>query len=94
TTGITAPQIKPGALAGGESDLTTLFEIMRFATLANLTGLPAISFPVGYNSTGLPIGMQAIGAAWQESLLLRVAYFAEQFTEKRKPMIHYSLIPG
>ena len=94
TTGITAPPIKSGALAGGESDLTTLFEIMRFATLANLTGLPAISFPVGYDSTGLPIGMQAIGAAWQESLLLRVAYFAEQFMEKRKPMIHYSLIPG
>jgi len=94
TTGITAPPIKPGALVGGESDLTTLFEIMRFATLANLTGLPAISFPVAYDSTGLPIGMQAIGAAWQESLLLRVAYFAEQFTEKRKPIIHYSLIPG
>ncbi|HBB18087.1 MAG TPA: hypothetical protein DCZ97_14220 [Syntrophus sp. (in: bacteria)] len=37
-----------GALPGGESDLTTTIEIMRFTTVANMTGLPAISFPVGY----------------------------------------------
>lgn len=93
TTGITAHKIKSRALSGGESDLTTLFEIMRFVTLANLTGLPAISFPVGYDSDGLPIGMQAVGPAWQESQLFRVAYFSEQFIERKKPAIHYSLVP-
>jgi Asp-tRNA(Asn)/Glu-tRNA(Gln) amidotransferase A subunit family amidase len=92
TTGITAPRMKSKALSGGESDLTSLFEIMRFAPLANLTGLPAISFPAGYNPAGLPIGMQAIGPAWHESLLLRVAYFAEQFIDRKKPAIHYSFI--
>lgn len=92
TTGITAPRIRPKALSGGESDLTTLFEIMRFATLANLTGLPAISFPAGYDPAGLPIGMQAIGPAWQEALLLRVAFFAEGLIEKQEPVIHYSVL--
>ncbi len=48
TTGISAPEIKKGALPEGESDLTTTIEIMRFATAANMTGLPAITFPVGY----------------------------------------------
>lgn len=41
TTGCTAPAIAPDAL-GGESDLTKLMEIMRFTSIANLTGHPAI----------------------------------------------------
>ncbi len=48
--------------------------------------------PSWQNTAGLPIGMQAIGPAWQESLLLRIAYFAEQFIDRKKPAIHYSFI--
>jgi Asp-tRNA(Asn)/Glu-tRNA(Gln) amidotransferase A subunit family amidase len=59
TTGIAAPEIKKGALPDGESDLTTTIEIMRFVTAANMTGLPAISFPVGYTQSGLPIGCRS-----------------------------------
>ncbi len=93
STGVVAPPINPKALSCGESDLTTLFEIMRFAPIANLTGLPAISFPAGYNSEGLPVGMQAIGNAWQEATLLKIAYAAERIVPRRKPQIHYSFLP-
>jgi Asp-tRNA(Asn)/Glu-tRNA(Gln) amidotransferase A subunit family amidase len=92
-TGCTAPAIPLDALPDGESDLTTLTEIMRFATPANLTGLPAISFPVGYDASGLPIGCQAIGRAWGEHVLLRLAHAAEQGVERRKPQVHYRLLP-
>ena len=51
---------------------------MRYAFPANLTGLPAISFPVGYDPAGLPIGMQAMGRHWEEATLLRIARAAEQ----------------
>ena len=51
---------------------------MRFVTAGNMTGLPAITFPAGYTKAGLPIGMQAIGRAWQESTLLRLALNAEK----------------
>ena len=92
TTGLPAPPIPQAALPDGESDLTTLTEIMRFTTPANLTGLPAISFLAGYNDAGLPIGMQAMGRAWQESTLLRLALAAEQIVERQAPQMHYEIL--
>jgi Asp-tRNA(Asn)/Glu-tRNA(Gln) amidotransferase A subunit family amidase len=91
-TGITAPPIQENALPDGESDLTTLSEIMRFAPYANFTGLPAISFPAGYDANGLPVGLQAIGRAWQEHVLLRLARAAETIVERRAPQVHYRLL--
>ncbi len=92
-TGCVAPKIPLDALPAGESDLTTLMEIMRFATPANLTGLPAISFPAGYDANGLPLGCQAIGRAWEEHLLLRLAHAAEQVVERRSPQVYYRVLP-
>lgn len=92
TTGIVAPEIKKGALPDGESDLSTTVEIMRFITAANMTGLPAISFPVGYTQSGLPIGMQAIGRAWDEVSLLRTALAAEQVVERKEPQVYFRAI--
>ena len=91
-TGITAPAIPEKTLPDGESDLTTLAELMRFAPYANLTGLPAISFPAGYDSNGLPVGLQAIGRAWEEHVLLRLARAAETIVERRAPQVHYRLL--
>jgi Asp-tRNA(Asn)/Glu-tRNA(Gln) amidotransferase A subunit family amidase len=90
TTAITAPPIRPDAL-DGESDLTTLSELMRFAVAANLTGLPAISFPVGYDSQGLPVGMQAIGHPWAEHTLLRLARIAETKLARKKPALYFDV---
>ena len=91
-TGCTAPRIRPDALPDGESDLTTTLEIMRFSTLANLTGHPAISIPAGYDAGGLPVGFQAIGRYWQEHTLLRLAHAAERAVERRVPRVHHRLI--
>jgi Asp-tRNA(Asn)/Glu-tRNA(Gln) amidotransferase A subunit family amidase len=92
TTGITAPEIRKGALPDGESDLTTTMKIMRFTTATNMTGLPAITFPVGYTQKGLPIGLQVIGRAWDEANLLRMALAAEQVVERRAPQVHYQVL--
>jgi Asp-tRNA(Asn)/Glu-tRNA(Gln) amidotransferase A subunit family amidase len=91
STGLAAPPIPATALPAGDSDLTTLVEIMRYATPANLTGHPAISFPAGYTETGLPIGLQAMGRHWQEPMLLRLALAAEQLIERQKPQIFFDL---
>jgi Asp-tRNA(Asn)/Glu-tRNA(Gln) amidotransferase A subunit family amidase len=91
-SGVTAPPIPPAALSHGESDLSTLTEIMRYAPPANVTGLPAISFPAGYDGAGLPIGMQAIGRAWDEPTLLRLALAAERVVERRRPQVYYDIL--
>jgi aspartyl-tRNA(Asn)/glutamyl-tRNA(Gln) amidotransferase subunit A len=53
----------------------------------NLAGLPALSLPCGFDSEGLPIGMQIIGKHFDESTILAIAYAYEQSTDwhKRKP---------
>ena len=73
TTGITAPPIPESALPDGESDLKTLTALMRFAFVGNLSGIPALTLPVGQDGGGLPVGLQLMASHWQESRLLAVA---------------------
>jgi aspartyl-tRNA(Asn)/glutamyl-tRNA(Gln) amidotransferase subunit A len=58
-----------------------------FTISVNLSGLPGISIPCGFTSSGLPVGLQIIGKHFDEESILRVAYAYEQGTEwhKRKP---------
>ncbi len=48
---------------------------------ANLAGIPAISIPCGFDSNGLPIGLQLSSKALSESLLLNTAFNFERETE-------------
>lgn len=49
-----------------------------FTISTNLAGVPALSMPCGMSASGLPVGMQLIGKAFDEATLLRVAYTYEQ----------------
>jgi aspartyl-tRNA(Asn)/glutamyl-tRNA(Gln) amidotransferase subunit A len=49
----------------------------------NLAGLPAISVPCGF-ANGMPIGLQIIGKALDESTVLRVAHAFEQHTDHHR----------
>jgi Asp-tRNA(Asn)/Glu-tRNA(Gln) amidotransferase A subunit family amidase len=88
TTGLTAPVITPASLPHGLSDLSSTFEIMRFAFVANLSGLPAISIPAGHTKSGLPIGFQLMARPWQEHELIEAAQVAEQWRITLPPTIH------
>ncbi|KAB1213118.1 Glutamyl-tRNA(Gln) amidotransferase subunit A, chloroplastic/mitochondrial [Morella rubra] len=47
----------------------------------NLAGLPALVLPCGFvegGVAGLPVGIQMIGAAFDEEKLLKVGYIFEQ----------------
>jgi Asp-tRNA(Asn)/Glu-tRNA(Gln) amidotransferase A subunit family amidase len=52
----------------------------------NALGLPAISIPCGFSTSGLPIGLQIIAAARQEDLLLRIAAAMEDALALTAPL--------
>ncbi len=49
-----------------------------FTVTVNLAGLPGISIPTGFDSKGLPLGLQLIGRPWEEGDLLNCAYSLER----------------
>lgn len=55
----------------------------------NLTGSPALSVPCGFNSIGLPIGIQLIGRAFEEQLILAAGHQYQQVTDwhRRRPQL-------
>jgi aspartyl-tRNA(Asn)/glutamyl-tRNA(Gln) amidotransferase subunit A len=56
---------------------------VRGAALANLTGIPSISMPVGLSGEGLPIALQ-LQAAWgRDELLLDAAEALERANDRR-----------
>jgi Asp-tRNA(Asn)/Glu-tRNA(Gln) amidotransferase A subunit family amidase len=56
----------------------------RSGGIANLTGVPAISVPVGLSSEGLPIGLQLLAAWGREELLLDAAEALERATGREQ----------
>jgi aspartyl-tRNA(Asn)/glutamyl-tRNA(Gln) amidotransferase subunit A len=52
-----------------------------FTLPANLAGSPGISFNVGFDRDGLPVGMQLLGPQFREDLLLEAAYAYQQVTD-------------
>lgn len=60
-----------------------------FTLPANLAGVPGLSFPVGFDTQGLPIGMQLMGPHFGEAVLFRAAHLYQQTTDwhLRKPAL-------
>jgi aspartyl-tRNA(Asn)/glutamyl-tRNA(Gln) amidotransferase subunit A len=54
----------------------------RQAGIANLTGIPAISVPVGRGSSGLPIGLQLLAPWGRDELLLDAAEALERANDR------------
>lgn len=52
-----------------------------FTLAVNLAGLCGISIPCGFDNAGLPIGLQLLGAAFDEGSILKTAHAYEQATE-------------
>jgi aspartyl-tRNA(Asn)/glutamyl-tRNA(Gln) amidotransferase subunit A len=87
---IVAPTVPaPAPLIGAESvridgeQIGVRRAIVGHCRPANFTGLPAISIPCGFTRDGLPIGLQLIGRAFDETTLLRLAFSYERANDWR-----------
>jgi amidase len=60
--------------------METYIDWMASCYRISLTGLPAISVPCGFTSTGLPIGLQIVGRHQCDFSVLQMAYAFEQAT--------------
>ncbi len=47
----------------------------------NLLGLPAMSVPMGFDQTGLPMGMQLVSRPWDEATLMRCGAAYQRLTD-------------
>ncbi len=53
--------------------------------IAPHTGFPAITVPMGFTRSGLPLGLQLVGKQFDEATLIKLAYSYEQATHHRTP---------
>ncbi len=77
----------PAFKSGEREDPLSMYLCDLMTIPVNLAGLPGLSLPCGF-ADGLPIGLQIVGNALQESKVLRVAYAYEQSTDwhQRRPL--------
>ncbi len=76
------PPVELGLLSLSNPDhkqfIDTYSRFCPFVGLANMTGTPAITLPLGQSSAGLPIGIMAHGRYGDDLLLLQLARQIEQ----------------
>ncbi|XP_008227688.1 PREDICTED: fatty acid amide hydrolase-like isoform X1 [Prunus mume] len=94
TIGVTAYTILDDALNTGELDYINGAALVRYSIAGNFLGLPAVTVPVGYDKSGLPIGLQLIGKPWSEATLIHIAFAMQDLyvSEYRKPEVYYDLL--
>jgi aspartyl-tRNA(Asn)/glutamyl-tRNA(Gln) amidotransferase subunit A len=74
-------------LGGHGDDPLSMYLEDIFTLPANLAGVPGLTFPVGFDNQGLPVGMQLMGPGLGEARLLQAAWAYQQATDwhRRKP---------
>ena len=77
TLPVTASVIGEESVVINGQDCSLTDTLIRLTSPANLTGIPSISIPAGM-SQGLPVGMQIMGPAFSEEVILNFAFAFEQ----------------
>jgi Asp-tRNA(Asn)/Glu-tRNA(Gln) amidotransferase A subunit family amidase len=83
TTATAAARVTDAEFDGGFLDARALDACCRFTFLGNLTGLPALTAPVGLDEARLPLALQLVGDAWDEATVLAAAAHLERIGAAR-----------
>lgn len=86
---LVSPTAPTTAFKSGDksADPLSMYLVDLMTIPVNLAGLPAMSVPCGFDSQGMPVGLQIIGNVLREDQVLQVGYAYEQATEwhRRSP---------
>src|SRR5487761_2601114 len=80
TTPTPAPKIGQTTMRVGDRDEDVRLATTRFMRAINVLGIPALSIPSGFTKSGLPIGLQILGAPRTEDTLLKIGAAIEDAT--------------
>ncbi|HEY8166698.1 MAG TPA: amidase family protein, partial [Gemmatimonadaceae bacterium] len=61
-----------------EKTADEIFDAVPYTPLFNMTGQPAMSVPLYWNASNLPIGVQFVGRYGEEATLFRLASQLEE----------------
>ncbi|MFC2157602.1 Asp-tRNA(Asn)/Glu-tRNA(Gln) amidotransferase subunit GatA [Acidobacteriota bacterium] len=70
---------------GEKADPMAMYSCDQFTVVANLAGIPALSIPMGWSCSGLPLGLQILGNYFQECTLFKLAFLLEKNVKFSKP---------
>jgi aspartyl-tRNA(Asn)/glutamyl-tRNA(Gln) amidotransferase subunit A len=89
-----AAKVSDTDMRTGFLDTKVIDGLCRFMFLGNLTGLPALSAPVGCDNFGLPVGLQLVGDAWDEATIFAAAAHLERIgvAVPRRPRISATIL--
>jgi aspartyl-tRNA(Asn)/glutamyl-tRNA(Gln) amidotransferase subunit A len=84
-----APTLLQGAPPADRSLNETWVNMGGNGGFANLTGMPSISVPMGFTASGLPLGLEIIGAPYEEAKIIALAQIFQQETDwhRRRPPV-------
>ncbi|MGB3293680.1 MAG: Asp-tRNA(Asn)/Glu-tRNA(Gln) amidotransferase subunit GatA [Phormidesmis sp.] len=79
---LVSPTVPTTAFKMDENDDPLSMYLLDLMTIpVNMAGLPGMSVPCGFDSNGLPIGLQLVSNVLREDLLFEVGHAYEQSTE-------------
>jgi aspartyl-tRNA(Asn)/glutamyl-tRNA(Gln) amidotransferase subunit A len=78
---VAAPTIAESDVGNSPDAEAVIQRLTRFTRPVNYLGLPSLSIPTGFTRSGLPVGMQLIGRAFDEAMLLRIGAAFQRATD-------------
>jgi aspartyl-tRNA(Asn)/glutamyl-tRNA(Gln) amidotransferase subunit A len=78
---IRTPRVNEVDPASSHFNPRTLYALSRFTRFVNYLGLPALAVPAGFDSGGMPVGLQLIGRRGSEAHLLQIAVRLQERTD-------------
>jgi aspartyl-tRNA(Asn)/glutamyl-tRNA(Gln) amidotransferase subunit A len=78
---ILAPTLEQTGASGGTEMRKVIAELTPLTRWVNYLGVPALALPGGFDTRGMPIGLQLVARPFAEETLLRIGHAFQQATD-------------